>query len=189
VRAANPDVILQSGMTPRRWPWFKGLKDLKIAPKLFASTGRSRHPRVRQGGGGDGDFTVTPVQWSGPVGARAKVSTFLSNADYIAAFHRKYRARLWARTRPTRSPTAPPPASRWGRHREGGSLDPNKVRDALASLDLQTFFGEIKFSANGINQNHPLAVVQVQQGKHVTVWPKDVANGTVQYPMPDWASR
>jgi branched-chain amino acid transport system substrate-binding protein len=60
-----------------------------------------------------------------------------------------------------------------------GSLDKKKVRDALAKTDIDTFYGPIKFSPNGMNQPHDLPIIQVQD-KHVKVLaPADVKNSTM----------
>jgi branched-chain amino acid transport system substrate-binding protein len=63
-----------------------------------------------------------------------------------------------------------------------GSTEPDKVRDALASLDEQTFFGRLKFSAAGQNSAKPMSVIQIQGGKPVTVWPKDAAEAALKWP-------
>lgn len=42
------------------------------------------------------------------------------------------------------------------------TTDKAKVRDALAATDVVTFYGPIKFSANGMNQTRDLPVIQVQ---------------------------
>ncbi len=62
------------------------------------------------------------------------------------------------------------------------STDAQKVRDALAALDITTFYGEIKFAADGSNQTKPMVTTQIQNGVLVTVFPSNVANGTIQYP-------
>jgi branched-chain amino acid transport system substrate-binding protein len=66
------------------------------------------------------------------------------------------------------------------------SLDPQKIRDALASLDMITFYGQVKFDQRGINIYKPMLVQQIQDGKLVTVWPPDVAERSVRYPTPPW---
>jgi branched-chain amino acid transport system substrate-binding protein len=63
------------------------------------------------------------------------------------------------------------------------------VRDALASLDITTFYGPIKFSANGENNTKPMVTIQIQSGKVVTVYPADVANATMTYPTPPFGQR
>jgi len=71
----------------------------------------------------------------------------------------------------------------------GGSLNPDKVRDALAGLDVITFFGQIKFDSRGINIFKPMVVEQIQNGQHHTVWPNDVADAKPSYPTPTWDQR
>ncbi len=65
---------------------------------------------------------------------------------------------------------------------KAGSADPDKVRDALAGLDEQSFFGPLKFNDKGENVTKPMSVVQIQDGKLVTVWPKDQAAGPLIWP-------
>ena len=64
----------------------------------------------------------------------------------------------------------------------GNSTDPAKVRDALAALDEQTFFGPLKFNAVGQNVTKTMGVIQLQNGKPVPVWPKDSSAGTLVWP-------
>jgi branched-chain amino acid transport system substrate-binding protein len=70
-----------------------------------------------------------------------------------------------------------------------GSLDPKKVRDALAALDVTVFFGQIKFDSRGINIYKPMVVEQIQSGVHHTVFPADVADAQPMYPTPAWDQR
>jgi branched-chain amino acid transport system substrate-binding protein len=63
-----------------------------------------------------------------------------------------------------------------------GSTDPDKVRDALAGLDTESFFGKIKFNGAGQNVYKPMSVIQIQHGVAVTVWPKDQAAATFKWP-------
>jgi branched-chain amino acid transport system substrate-binding protein len=66
-----------------------------------------------------------------------------------------------------------------------GSLDSLAVRQALAELDVMTFFGRIKFDPQGANIYKPMAVEQLQpDGKQYTVFPFDVAERAALYPMP-----
>jgi branched-chain amino acid transport system substrate-binding protein len=61
-----------------------------------------------------------------------------------------------------------------------GSLDKGKLRDALAATDITTFYGPIKFGANGMNQVRDLPIIQVQDGKIVVIQPNDVKNGDLK---------
>ena len=72
---------------------------------------------------------------------------------------------------------------------QANSAQPRWVRDSLAVLDLNTFFGEIKFDDRGANAVKPVYVQQVQAGRTVLVWPPDVASARPRYPDPGWAKR
>ncbi len=52
------------------------------------------------------------------------------------------------------------------------SLDPDKVRDAIAATDLHTFFGPIKFDATGKNIAKPMILTQIVGGEYVVVDPE-----------------
>jgi branched-chain amino acid transport system substrate-binding protein len=58
-----------------------------------------------------------------------------------------------------------------------GSTDKKKVRDALAKTDIQTFYGPIKFSANGMNAPRDLPIIQVQNKAIKVLAPSDIKNG------------
>jgi branched-chain amino acid transport system substrate-binding protein len=55
-----------------------------------------------------------------------------------------------------------------------GTTDKAKVRDALANLDIVTFYGPIKFGANGMNAGRDLPIIQVQNSKVVVLFPESV---------------
>src|SRR5229473_993597 len=73
---------------------------------------------------------------------------------------------------------------------KAGGLDPKKVRDAIAALDVMTFYGQIKFDSRGVNIYKPMAAEQLQpDGKKYTVGPPEVAEKEAIYPMPPWNQR
>ena len=52
-----------------------------------------------------------------------------------------------------------------------GTLDPAKVRDALAAMDTETFFGRIKFGPTGQISSLDPPVFQLQGGKPMVIFP------------------
>jgi len=63
-----------------------------------------------------------------------------------------------------------------------GSLDKDKVRDAIAETDLMTFYGAIKFSAAGNNIAKPMVLRQIQNGKYNVVAPSEFASHKLNWP-------
>lgn len=55
---------------------------------------------------------------------------------------------------------------------QAGTTEPDAVRETLAALDTETFFGHIKFDETGKNATKPMSVIQIQDGEVVTVWPE-----------------
>jgi len=69
-----------------------------------------------------------------------------------------------------------------------GTLDPKKVRDAIAKLDFESLYGRIQFNATG-QISLPQTVIQIQGGKVAPIYgPKGFANKAL-YPMPSWDKR
>ena len=54
------------------------------------------------------------------------------------------------------------------------SVDPKKVRDALASLDAKTFYGPVKFGTDGQITSLDPPVFQIQGSKPVVILPTDI---------------
>jgi branched-chain amino acid transport system substrate-binding protein len=57
-----------------------------------------------------------------------------------------------------------------------GSTDKSKVRDALAATNVSTFYGPVKFSANGMNEVRDLPIIQVQEKQIKVLHPADIKN-------------
>ncbi len=55
-----------------------------------------------------------------------------------------------------------------------GSIEPAKVRAALADLKMTTIFGPIDFGANGMNAGSDLPIIQVQDEKVVVLFPEPI---------------
>jgi branched-chain amino acid transport system substrate-binding protein len=73
--------------------------------------------------------------------------------------------------------------------RRAGTLDADRVREALLALDTTTVFGQYKVDADGFQTGHKMVTSQWQDGKKVIVWPDDVATGKVRFPTPPWSQR
>jgi branched-chain amino acid transport system substrate-binding protein len=63
---------------------------------------------------------------------------------------------------------------------KAGSLDRDKVRDELSKMDVLTFYGPVKFGANGqINSLEP-PVFQIQDAKPVVLFPQAIKQGDLK---------
>ena len=67
------------------------------------------------------------------------------------------------------------------------SLDPRKVRDAIAGIDFQSLYARVRFAQNG-QIDLPQIVVQIQGGEVVPIY-TDRFIGKSKYPVPHWSAR
>ena len=63
-----------------------------------------------------------------------------------------------------------------------GSMDKEKVRDAISATDMQTFYGGIKFSEAGNNIAKPMVLRQIQNGEYNVVAPSAFASHKLNWP-------
>jgi branched-chain amino acid transport system substrate-binding protein len=184
-KARNPDVVVDSGHLLEAVALNKAAKDLRLAAKLLVFTVGPAVPNFVQTLGSDADYTVTGSQWT--AAARYRPDYYLTSEQYVAAYRRRFGTAADPNYQVADATAAAVALER--AIEQAGSLDPERVRDALASLDVMTFFGRIKFDVNGQNIYKPMMVEQIQSGRPRTVWPLELAGVPAQYPLPTWAAR
>jgi branched-chain amino acid transport system substrate-binding protein len=181
----NPDIVMNSGHLAEAIAISKAAKTLHLDAKLFAYSVGPSTPDFINALGSDANYVYDGSQWTPQV--KYTPTFYLSVADYVKAYKAKFSS-----SDPPDYHVAESTAACLAFQKaieNAGSLDPTKVRNALASLDVMTFFGQIKFDSRGINIYKPMVVEQIQNGTHYTVFPTSVANGQPQYPTPPWSSR
>src|SRR5215471_19908153 len=184
-KAKKPDIILNSGHLIEAIAITKAARDVRLDPAMFAYTSGPDTPDFARALGKDANYIYSGSQWTPQVKYQPGYS--ISAAEFISTFQKA-------------SGTTDLPAYQVASATAAGlalqraieqadSLAPDKVRDALASLDITTFFGRIKFDQQGQNIFKTVVVEQIQDGKLTTVWPSALAASTPQYPTPAWATR
>lgn len=75
--------------------------------------------------------------------------------------------------------------------RIAGSLDVDAVRDALAEIDFESFYGRIRFTEDGDGDPSLLGplLIQRQEGVMEVIAPLDGASVKPIYPLPSWEDR
>lgn len=185
VKAKNPDIVINSGHLLEAIAMNKAAMDLRLNAKMFAYSVGPTMPDFVKALGPQADYIVTGSQWTAQ--AQYKSDYYLTGPQYVAAYRKKFQT-----TEEPNYQVADATAAGIALEKaieNAGSLDPEKVRDAIASLDLACFFGRIRFDSNGQNSSKPMLVEQIQSGHRQTVWPPELANTTVVYPAPSWTAR
>ena len=61
------------------------------------------------------------------------------------------------------------------------SIDPTKVRDALAAMDVETFYGKVKFGPTGQITSLEPPVFQIQGGKPLVIYPTAIKQTDLRF--------
>jgi branched-chain amino acid transport system substrate-binding protein len=64
---------------------------------------------------------------------------------------------------------------------KAGTVDPVKVRDAIAATDTDTFYGHVKFNPDGQITSLQPPVFQLVGGKPVILWPDAIKSGEIRF--------
>jgi branched-chain amino acid transport system substrate-binding protein len=177
VKPSKPDVIIGSVHLAEGIAILKQAAELGVTPAGgFAETVAPPTPDFVQTLGSKANGVLSSSQWVPE--ATGSETIFGSATDYQAGFRAAFgRDPEYHNAEATAACLAMVLAVR-----NAGSTDPNEVRAALAALNEQSFFGPLKFNDQGENVTKPMSVVQIQDGKLVTVWPKDQAAGKLIWP-------
>jgi len=183
-KQANADVMLNSGHLPESLTIMKAAKELDYNPKLFCFTVGPTTPDFVTTLKQSADYVVASSQWTDAEKWQG-ADVFGTPKKFADLYQKEYGSAPDYHAADGASVGVAMQAA----IEKANSVDSQAVRDALAKLDITTFYGPIKFDDRGINTVHPMAVQQIQQGKLVTVWPSEIAEGPPQYPTPAWSKR
>jgi len=172
-----PDFVLGSGHEAEAIATLKSAAQLGVKPKLWGFTVGPALPDFITTLGATANGVLGSSQWTPQV--KYQGTDMWKTAQ---AFEQAYKAKYNVEPSYQAAESAACGVAFQFALQSAGSTDPQKVRDALAALDVTTFYGQIKFAADGSNQTKPMVTTQIQSGVLYTVFPSDVANGTTQYP-------
>ena len=184
-KAAKPDLFFNSGHFLEAVAAHKAAKDLQLDAKAFAYAVGPQQPEFVQALGPVADFTLTASPWTPQ--AKFKADYGPTSAEYVAAFRKKYQINQDPGFVTADATAAGLALEMAIMHAQ--SLDPHKVRDALAGLDGNTFYGRLKFDAEGQNTFHNVLVLQVLNGLPQVVFPPELATAQGAWPAPTWEAR
>lgn len=175
-RGKNPDVILGAVHVAEGIAIVKQASELGVKPQVFAETVAPPTPDFTKSLGKNADGVLGSTQWTPTVQGSDK---YMGSAqDYAKAIQQRFgHTPDYHDAEATAACVAMVMAVE-----KAGSTDPDKVRDALASLNTDSFFGHIQFNDQGQNTFKPMQVIQIQDGKAVTVWPTKDAEAKLVWP-------
>jgi len=179
VRGANPDVLLAMAFPNDSIGVLRQLKQSNYAPKIVYEAVGASDPRYVESAGKDvnGVFSVTAWDPDAKTPENAAFKSayraeFKRDPDYHSASNFSALEVLAAALQ------------------RAGSLDREKLRDALSAVHPRTLIGTWRVDPRtGIQLGYTSYILQWQNGKQVIVYPGNVAHGKPIVPFPAWSGR
>jgi branched-chain amino acid transport system substrate-binding protein len=175
IRAKKPDWIFVSGYTDDLILIRKQMVDLKVTAPVISMLAGPAYPEFAQALG-DAANGITSVSWWHP-DLRFKTSdVFGGTENYDKLFEAKYKQTPdYAQASSSAAGVVLQMAIE-----KAATIDPQKVRDMLASTTFDTFYGPIKFGPSGQDIQADNPVLQIQNQKIVIIAPAAMKQGTLQ---------
>jgi branched-chain amino acid transport system substrate-binding protein len=192
VRATAPDAFAAATYFEDAVAITRQTKDLNLNPRMFAVTVGGAQPEFYKLLGRTAEFVYGPSQWEPELvttraGGLIPIARQYPGArEFVEAHHKAY---------PGADLSYQTAAGYAGCQvlteavKRAGSLDREKIRDAILKLDFNTVFGAFRVDGDGVQVAHKMVMFQWQDGKRVIVWPEELAPGKPRFPTPPWSQR
>jgi branched-chain amino acid transport system substrate-binding protein len=176
LKSLAPDWIFVAGYSNDNILIRKQMIDQRVhAPVITMLTGPS-FPEFVEAVGIPGSENITGAAWWDAASRYQSDDIFGSSEGYLNAFRTKFgNLPDYGNASYTVAAVVMQMAIE-----KAGTLDREKVRDALAGLDVRTFFGPIRFNASGQTDSYSPPVFQLRDGKTVVLSPKETKQGDLR---------
>ncbi|HUK04503.1 MAG TPA: amino acid ABC transporter substrate-binding protein [Burkholderiales bacterium] len=175
-RAAGSEAWIAFGLPADAAEMVKAFRKLRYAPKLFAAQGAESGDFVKRVGQ-DAELALGMTAYD----RRARTR---GNAEFVRDFAAKWSAEPGALAAEGYAAAKVLEEA----VRRAGSVDQEKLREALAALETETPLGAYKVDRAGAQLAAQPLLVQVQRGRREIVWPEALATAK-RRPYPAWESR
>jgi len=178
LRALRADVLVCGCYEPESVLSVRQSKELDYSPKLLFAGHGGAVPEYYKALGKDAELTLASDHWD----ARMKTP---GNQEFVARFKKKF----------GREPNYHAAGTYGGVQvleaavRKAGSLDQDKIRQALGEIEMDTIFGRYKVSATGAQIGKTSIIIQWTGGAKEIVWPADSVTRAATLPAPPWGAR
>ena len=176
-KGGNADAVLALPNPPDGMAIFKQMKELDFNAKLYYFIRAPDGTVWGQNLGKDGDFVLLAPGWSPDL-----------KFPGVDQLKQEYQARYNRSAEALVGPAYATVQVLADSIERAGRLERDALRDAVAATDLMTVEGPVKFNPDGTGQVI-VVILQIQDGKQVLVWPKDLAAAPIVYPAKPWQER
>ena len=186
VKATKPDVLVVSGHSKGALTAIRQIAEMKVDIPMLAMTHCDASKLAKQHGR-NSEYALCAAQWHKELSYK---DDFFGNG---LKFDKDFNV-LYGYAPPYQAAESAAALLVYkDAFERANSTDKEKVRDALAKTDMQTFYGNVKFGAGGQNTAKPMVLFQVRcEGdtcSNKLVAPTKWASHKLVHPVPKWSER
>jgi branched-chain amino acid transport system substrate-binding protein len=186
VKATKPDVLVVSGHSKGALTAIRQIAEMKVDVPMLAMTHCDASKLAKQHGK-KSEYALCAAQWHKTLSYKDKF--FGNGKKYDKDFTKEYG---YAPPYQAAESSAALLVYKDAFER-ANSFDTEKLRNALAKTEMQTFYGNIKFGSGGQNTAKPMVLFQVRcKGdtcENKVVAPTKWASAKLVHPVPSWSKR
>lgn len=182
IKAAAPDALLWSGHEAEALNFIRQAKSLDANPKYFYSfTVGVPTADFRKALGADANYAFGMTPWL--PSDRLKDDWFGDAAQFAKLYREKF-----GYDPDYHAASAAADVETFVKAIEAaGTLDPKKVRDAIAKVDFSSIYARIRYAPNG-QIDLPQTVIQIQNDQVKPIYTDSFIDKPI-YPIPPWSKR
>jgi branched-chain amino acid transport system substrate-binding protein len=182
IKSENIDVVLVAGHETEILNFVRQAKSLAVAPKLYSFTVGVPSEDFRKALGKDADYAFGMTAWLPTPSLKDR---WFGDAQQFA---KEYKAKFGYDPDYHAASGAADVEALVQAMEDAGSIEPQKVRDALAKIKFNSLYGPIAFNPQG-QIDLPQVVIQVQGDQLVEIYGAKGFVKQPKYPMPAWSAR
>src|SRR5215470_7822023 len=176
-KAAGAETVLALPSPPDGMTIVKQMKELDFNPKVNLFIRAADPPVWSQNLGKDGDYVLLSPGWH-----------YAAKYPKVAELNEAHQKLFGRPADPIVGPSYACVQILADAIARAGTLDRDKIRDAIAATNMTTVLGPVKFRADGTGEVK-VFVLQWLKGKQELVWPKEFATAPFGYPAPPFGQR
>jgi branched-chain amino acid transport system substrate-binding protein len=182
IKSKKADAVLVAGHETEIINFVRQAKSLAVAPKMYSFTVGVPSEDFRKALGKDADYAFGMTAW---LPSADQKDRWFGNGEQFAE---AYKAKFGYEPDYHAASGAADVEALVQAIEDAGSIDPQKVRDALAKVKFDSLYGTVAFNPNG-QIGLPQTVIQVQAEKLVAIHGDKGPIHPAKYPMPAWDAR
>lgn len=178
IKASGAEAIFSNGYYGDTVAQLRQLRELNINVKMFAATVGPALPKFVEELGSTAEYVVGNSLWEPkPILGHPGIEEFIGNYERRFGKMPNYHASGGYSALQILTAAV----------KKAGRFDPERVREALTSIEVHTIRGRWKANEQGLSTIDPLTI-QIQNGKRVIIWPSHMSEGKF-LPTPKWRDR